>query len=536
MKKKDTTSDEGSAWGSAPAGRDHAARTSNRRSSASPASAPDTGCATSTSSSIRSPPRCRRSSRRTSGCAEDRRRELGLRPAIGLGIGPGSADDAGRPRSTRSSGGRRVPAGPRRARPGARRRVRSMVREVRRDVAALRRRCVADREPADRAGADAGPSPEASPVAMPEADRPSSTRPRGPLPPSSERPSRTPVAVPEATRSATTQTPPAGRADRDDRRRRRRADPSRRAATRALRAIRRGRGGFPQGAVLGRGVTGAYPAFLRVTITRVPSSIPSSRNPSSVPPSSTASVSPAISSRGRPAPRRARPTSRCPARSGRSHRARPPCARPGPCAPARAPGLRGGARVTSSSSATVTPPSDATPHPDHVLDELHVLGADRDRGPPVHRDLDRVAVDQTSRERAVVVCEAAPRPCTRGPSRGPSTLKSGFARQRRTRRPSRRGSTFFTLSSSATMSRSASNDPGADGAPPPRRAAGGCGSWSPSDPPAELDHLPRRRHRLVETGVERPSWTTGIVREVHGVRPTARAAARFARSPRSRTA
>ena len=319
---------------------------------------------------------------------------------------------------------------------------------------------------------------------------------------------------------------------------------ARRARTRPIGTIRGEGGRFAPGAVLGRGVSGdPHPAFLRVTITGVPSSVPSSRNPSSRrrPHGLGQGLGGdllAVRGQRRRGLARRLDAQRDPVRRPRG---RPPSARPGSSrTSSRANPSRRSSGVTSSSRATVTPPSDATPNPDRTSwMSCDVLRADRDGGPVVHDHLDRA-------RRRPIARRASRRPppsaaataCTRGPRRGPRTLKSGLGAPAAEHLGGSRDVDALHVQlfghrvpQAIERSGRARRD-----APPPRRAAGASASWSPSGSAARARRpggpapSPRR-----DPG--RPSLVTPrVVGEVHGVRLARHARRRGStRSPPRRT-
>ena len=257
MKKKDTTSQSASEWGSAPGGE------------ITPPGGPAEGVP-------RRPFRCRIPHARSgrvprSGDRRDVRPRGGERavaPRIGereLSVRtrqsapasvPSSADDAGRAAVEaflrRERG---IPAGPGRARPDARRRasIDGAGCSARRRGAG--RRGLAGEGVLHGAGAALVQGPPERRRTTADAVEAEPTGPR------SSPPTRIDRAGGGSPRGRTAQRRP-GRLDRavdpDDRGDRRGADPSRRPRTRSIRPLRRGGGGFPQGAVLGRGVTGVF--------------------------------------------------------------------------------------------------------------------------------------------------------------------------------------------------------------------------------------------------------------------------------------
>ena len=171
----------------------------------------------------------------------------------------------------------------------------------------------------------------------------------------------------------------------------------------------------------------------------------------------------------------------------------------------------------------MTPPSDATPNPD-----LTSCTSCTSPGPIVigfaARDhLDRVAFDQSSRERSIVFRESRadglhPRPEARTED---LEVRLGAPAAEHLGRAGDLDLLHVQLLGHRVPQRVERSGRGRKMHHRGGERLAGSGLGLRPDPTPELDDQPRQRHRLVETGVDRFLMDLRVVGEVHGVGPSA---------------
>ena len=177
--------------------------------------------------------------------------------------------------------------------------------------------------------------------------------------------------------------------------------------------------------------------------------------------------------------------------------------------------------VSSRSSATVMPPSLATPQPSRTSWARSTSEGVSTTGPPARSTVTSSPRASDAARVPSSRASAAATSFTRGPSLGPSTLKSGLARHRPNVSADSANTIRFTLSSSATISRSGSRTRAVAGEVHHclRQRLAHLRLGLDPDRATEAHDRARGGHACIEAVVARAVLRERVVRQMHRVGP-----------------